>query len=148
MTTISLNWRYGFVPAVVILASCSQAPPQELCAQLTSTIDRNIVEIAVSDSEGYSADKSAMQQSARSQENENRLSIILINTQLQAQNKCTPRAKSIDPSLYRENASVCYLAKMERSIAGYGQDAPKQSLAKQKVSESCDFSKWSIQAQK
>jgi hypothetical protein len=54
MTGFSLNWRYGFLPAVALLASCSQEPPKELCAQLNSTIDRNIVAIAVFYSEGAS----------------------------------------------------------------------------------------------
>ncbi|HYK56695.1 MAG TPA: hypothetical protein VEV15_09460 [Flavisolibacter sp.] len=135
------------IPLVFLLAACTQDPPKEICAELNSAIDRNMFEIALSDVQG-SDDKSAMQQSARAQENANRLSIILINTQQQAQNKCVPRLKSIDPSLYRDSATACYVATIDSKIAGFGGDAQKQSLAKQKVNESCDFSKWSIQAKK
>jgi hypothetical protein len=148
MTRLRLNWRYGLLPAIVFLTACSQEPPKELCAQLNSVIDRSIVDIAVSNFAGEDGDKSAMQQSARSQDNQGRLSMIMINVQLQAQNKCSPRAKPIEPTAYEKNAAVCYLARRDLAILSYGPDKNGMSLAAKKVTASCDFSQWSPQQAK
>ena len=138
---------------MALLASCSQEPSKgvhgpgkEICAKLNSTIDRNIVDIAVSNSAGYDVDKSALQQSARAQDNENRLSVIMINVQLQGQNSCTPREKPIDPAVFGKNASNCHTTRvLERNVIVYRRDPTEIAAAEKKTAEACGFSKWTPQ---
>jgi hypothetical protein len=152
-SNINLKLRLGFLPVMALLASCSQEPSKgahgpnkEICAKLNSTIDRNIVDIAISNSAGDDVDKSAMQQSARAQDNENRLSVIMINVQLQAQNSCAPREKPIDPTLYGKSASNCHTTRLlERSVIIYRRDPAEIAIAEKKTAEACDFSKWTPQ---
>jgi hypothetical protein len=127
--------------ALSLLAACTQSPPKELCGRFNSAIDKNIFAVALSEAEGY-VDKSAMQQSARAQENSNLLAEIMINVQLQAQNQCAPRAMPVEPSSYSKDAAACYLAKMERNAASYGNDDGRKSATVKKEAEACDFSKW------
>lgn len=117
------------------LAACSLSAPEATCAELNATIDRNILEMAVSEAEGDSLDKSAMQQSARLAQNSNRLATIMVNLQLQTQNKCSPRQKSIDAAIYSAQAKKCYWA--SRSAA-YETDAAKKMSA----AVACDFKAW------
>lgn len=142
MRRVSIGWRMGVIPSIMLLASCSQEPPKELCESLNSTINNNLLEIAVSNSVGETSDSSAVQQSARAQVNQNRLSVIMINVQLQTQNKCSPRSTPIEPLAYGKNSSACYIARSQRNIAGYSRDQEKISAAEKKVAETCDFSKW------
>ena len=117
------------------LSACSPSGPEATCAELNATIDRNILEMAVSEAEGDSLDKSAMQQSARLAQNNNRLATIMVNLQLQTQNKCLPRQKSIDAAIYSAQAKKCYWA--SRSAA-YETDAAKKMSA----TVACDFKAW------
>lgn len=142
MNFLTLFRRHGFLPVLFLLASCSQSPPKELCDRLNSTIDKNIFAVALSEAAGY-IDKSAVQQSARAQDNANLLAVIMINVQLQAQNRCSPRVAPIEPSAYNKNASACYHARLERKVVSYGDDQERKSAAVKKEVESCDFSKWS-----
>ncbi|MDY7573037.1 hypothetical protein [Actimicrobium sp. CCI2.3] len=140
----------GLIPFAGALVACSpvSSGSAEACAALNSTIDRNIVEIAVSDTEGEGKDTSAMQQGARFAQNNNRLSTIILNLQLQAQNKCPPRQVPIDASIYSKQASDCYLARMEQSIENYGSDEGKKKTIKTKATLACDFKIWNTQVAK
>lgn len=142
----------GALPIMVTVAgllsvcspTSSQAAPQTICAELNSTIDRNIVEIAVSGVEGDLSDKSAAQQGARLTQNSNRLSTIMINIQLQAQNKCPPRQKPIDATIYTSQARDCYLARL--SI--FSSDKDKVANAVATVAQTCDLKAWDSQVAK
>lgn len=123
--------------------SATAASPA-MCAEFDSVIDRNIVDIAVSEIDG-SSDKSAIQQGARFTENSNRLSTIMINIQLQAQNRCPPRQKPIDASIYRSHALKCWTSRM-----GYGsyEDEKTAAAAKARVDQVCDLKTWETPAKK
>ena len=127
---------------------CSPAMSAETCAEFNSTIDRNIMEIAISEVDGEISDKSAAQQGARLAENNNRLSTIAINVLLQAQNKCQPRQKSIDASIYALQASSCYIARLEQRSASRGSDEDKKTASMAKVTSVCDFKAWNLQTPK
>lgn len=118
------------------------------CVELDSAIDRNIMEIALTEIQGETSDKSAVQQGARLAQINNRLSTITVNVLLQAQNKCQPRQKPIDPSIYSSQATICYLARLEQVSASYGSDEEKKTAAKAKVTSVCDFKAWNVQTQK
>ena len=132
--------------AGTLLFGCSQQTPPEICADFNAVIDRNIMEIALSDIDGDVSDKSAMQQGARLARSGNRLSTIMLNVQLQAQNKCPPRQKPLDPALYSEQATACYSARLEQMTASYGSDEGKKAAAKAKANSSCDFKTWNTPA--
>lgn len=124
------------------LAACSQGASPEACADFNSAIDRNIVEIAVSAVDGSTSDKSAVQQSARLAQNNNRLSTIMVNVQLQVQNHCQPRQKPIDASIYSTQASSCYNKRLEQMTASYGSDEEKKTSANGNAELACDFNAW------
>jgi len=130
------------------LVGCSPGSSSETCAEFNSTIDRNIMEIAMSEIEGETSDKSAVQQGARLAQINNRLSTITVNVLLQAQNKCQPRQKPIDPSIYSSQASSCYRARLEQMSASFGSDEEKKTTAKAKVTSVCDFKAWNLQTPK
>lgn len=151
MISLNRSWRLGILPAIVLLVSCSQPqePTKELCNRLNATIDQNVMAIAFSDSAGALEDKSAMQQSARAQDNANRLSVIMINVQLLEQNRCSSRTTPIEPFAYQKNAAACLLEKrLKRNLVEAGYDAQNIAVAAKKVAESCDFSKWRTQENK
>jgi hypothetical protein len=126
----------------VVLTACSEGSNSDVCGELNSSIDRNIVEIAVSAADGDTSDKSAMQQSARLAAINNRLSTVMINLQLQAQYKCSPRQQPIDPAIYSSQALECYGARLKLILESYGSDADKKASAKTTVSSACDFKAW------
>lgn len=130
--------------AITLLASSAVAAPPTICAELNSAIDRNIVEIALSEFEGDMNDKSAAQQGARLVQNSNRLSTIMLNIQLQAQNKCPPRQKPIDASIYRAQAQGCYLARA-KILRG---DKEVAANAAATIDQICDLKAWDAQANK
>ena len=132
----------------VTFVGCSTGTAPDTCRDLNSAIDHNIVKIAVTEMEGESSDKSAMQQGARLAQINNRLSAINVNVMLQGQNKCQPRQKPIDPSIYRSQASGCYLARLELVSASFGTNEEKKAAAMTKVAKSCDFTSWNLQSRK
>jgi hypothetical protein len=136
------------IPIVVALAACSPASPPEMCAEFNSVIDHNIMVIALSEVEGETSDKSAMQQGARLAQNNNRLSTIMLNIQLQAQNKCQPRQKPIDTSIYASQAQECYLARLKQMSATYGTDEDKKTASKAASLLACDFKAWNTKKNK
>lgn len=133
---------------MMALVGCTSETAPEICKELNSAIDRNIVEIAVTEMEGETSDKSAIQQGARLAQINNRLSAVNINVMLQGQNKCQPRQKPIDPSIYRSQASNCYLARLGMVSASYGTDEEKKAAATTKLASSCDFTSWNLQSTK
>ena len=154
MTRTELKYfnRIRFWSMLIVLAGalvgCSPGPSAETCAEFNSTIDHNIMEIALSEFQGETSDKSAMQQGARLAQINNRLSTITVNVLLQSQNKCQPRQNPIDPSIYSSQASSCYLARLEQMSASYGSDEEKKTNTKAKVTSVCDFKDWNLQSQK
>jgi hypothetical protein len=146
------KWNLLFtIGCGLIVAACSvggSGSSEETCADFNAAIDRNIVEIAVSMSDGETSDKSAVQQGARLAEVNNRLSTIAINVLLQAQNKCQPRQKPIDPSIYRSQASSCHMARIRQYLASDKGSDVEKSTAKAKVASDCDFKAWNLQIQK
>ncbi len=145
---VELTRWTAIAPLIGCLAACSPGASAEVCAELNATIDRNIVEIATSAVEGDSSDKSAVQQGARLTRDGNRLSTIMLNLQLQSQNKCQPRQKPIDPSIYPLQAMTCHLARLEQVSASYGSDEDKKTAAKTKTASICDFKTWNTPAAK
>ena len=119
-----------------------------LCEQFNVTIDRNIKEMALSSVEGDSSDQSAMQQSARLTQNSNRLSTIMINLDLMAKNKCSPRQNPIDASIYSSQASSCYRAILGQTLASYGADEEKKKSASVTANFACDFNTWNTSVSK
>ncbi len=113
--------------------NCYAASPSEICYGLNAAIDRNIVEIAVT-AAGEIIDKSATQQGARLTQINNRLSTIMINIQLQAQNRCPPRENPIDASIYPLQASQCLIARLKGDSA--------------EVTLACDFKAWNTKQAK
>lgn len=140
------------VGVVGALSGCSPTSTQvespTICGELNSAIDRNIVEIAVSEVEGVMSDKSAVQQSARLAQNSNRWSAIMANIQLQTQNKCSPRQKPIDASIYATQASDCYIARLKEVSAGYGSEEKIKTAAKAISAQACDLKSWETPAKK
>lgn len=136
------------VTIVGVLSVCSpissQAAPPTICAELDSAIDRNIVEIAVSEVEGEARDKSAAQQAARLTQNSNRWFTIMTNIQLQAQNKCSPRQKPIDASIYSHQALACYEARYEI----FSSDKEKAANALATINQTCGLKDWDAQVKK
>lgn len=136
------------VTIVGVLSVCSpissQAALSTICAELNSTIDRHIVEIAVSEVEGDMRDKSAAQQAARLTQNSNRWSAIMANIQLQAQNKCSPRQKPIEASIYTAQARNCYLARLQMLSS----DKDKMTAGALALTEACDLKAWETPAKK
>lgn len=151
-TRLSKLVALPIVMVVSVLSGCSptssQAAPPTICTELDSAIDRNIVEIAVSEVEGDMNDKSAMQQSARLAQNSNRWSAIMANIQLQAQNKCSPRQKPIDASIYATQASDCYIARLKEVSASYGSEEKIKTAAKAISAQACDLKSWEMLAKK
>lgn len=137
------------VAVVGALSLCSpnssQAAPPTICAELDAAIDRNVVEIAVSEVEGDVNDKSAAQQAARLTQNSNRWFSIMTNIQLQAQNKCSPRKKPIDASIYRTQAQDCLLARLQILR---GSDLDKTANAVANINQTCGLNAWDAQAKK
>jgi hypothetical protein len=149
------------VTAVIALSACSPPTPSptssstastatspEICAGFNSTIDNNIFEIAMSEIEGEILDKSAVQQSARLAQNNNRLSTIMVNIQMQAQNQCPARQKPIDASIYTSQALNCYRAKLGHASTYYGADENAKTAEEAKVTLACDFKAWNTPAAK
>lgn len=130
--------------AITLFASSALAAPPTICAELNSAIDRNIVEIALSEYEGDLNDKSAAQQGARLVQNSNRLSTIMLNIQLQAQNKCPPRQKPIDASIYSAQAGRCYLARLQV----FDSDKEVAANAVATIDQTCGLKAWDAQANK
>jgi hypothetical protein len=154
MSRNSFDGHRGVVlwPAVISLSAalvaCSPSGSKELCEELNSTIDRNIKEIALSDIEGSASDKSAMQQGARLAQNNNRLTTIMANLELQSQNKCPPRQRPIDASIYSVQAAGCYSAILKRQLAEYGADEAAKKATSEKVTSACEFKSWNAQVTK
>lgn len=146
--TLGVSITGAAIPLTCLLVACSPEVPKEICVGLNETIDRNIKGIALSDIEGDSADKSAMQQGARLAQNNNRLTTIMINLELQAQNKCPPRQKPIDSSIYSSQAQHCYIEILEQQSANYGSDEERKKTAMAKVMSACDFNAWNVQVTK
>ena len=155
--SLTREWRFPIIAILTTaISACSlpastptvTQPAQELCAEFNSTIDRNIVDIAVSEAEGDTADKSAMQQGARLAQNGNRLSTILINIQLLAQNRCPPRQQPIDTSIYKIQAVTCHRARLELMLASFGTDKEKTTSSKTAVDSACNFKGWNTRAAK
>jgi len=144
------KWKVLFaIGCGLIVAGCGGGSASaETCVEFNSAIDRNIMEIALTEIDGETSDKSAVQQGTRLAQINNRLSTITINVLLQAQNKCQPRQKPIDPSIYSSQASSCYLAQLEQRSASYGSDEEKKTAAKAKVTSVCDFKAWNLHPQK
>ena len=135
----------------LIVAACGgggNRSSAEICVEFNSAIDRNIMEIALSENEGVMSDKSAVQQGARLAQINNRLSTITVNILLLAQNKCQPRQKPIDPSIYSSQASSCNRARLDQRSETYGSDEGKKTTAKAKVTSVCDFKAWDLQTPK
>ena len=154
---LTRKWRFPIIAILTTaISACSlpastptvTQPAQELCAEFNSTIDSNIMDIALSTVEGDVSDKSAMQQSARHAQNSNRLSTIMINIQLLAQNRCPPRQQPIDPSIYNKQASECYLARLQLMVASRSKDEEKTTSSMTAVDSACKFKNWNTQATK
>lgn len=144
----SLKGWLILTPIVVALEACSPTSPPEICAEFNSIIDHNIMAIAISGVEGETSDKSAIQQGARLAQNNNRLSTIMLNIQLQAQNKCQPRQKPIDASIYASQAQECYLARLKQMSASYGTDEDKKTASNAATLLACDFKAWNTKTNK
>jgi cytoskeletal protein RodZ len=151
-TAFDVHRRLVLWPVVislsVALVACSPSGSKELCEELNSTIDRNIKEIALSEIEGSTSDKSAMQQGARLAQNNNRLTTIMANLELQSQNKCPPRQRAIDASIYSVQAAGCYSAMLGQKLANYGSDASAKKAASEKATTACEFKSWNAQVPK
>ena len=131
-----------------VLTACSSSASAKKCAEFDTTIDQNIMEIAISEVGGAIEDNSAIQQGARLTQNNNRLSTIMINIQLQGQNKCFPRQQPIDTTIYALQAHVCYLARTKKLIASFGSDEKEKAVSKDAEQLACDFKSWNTNTEK
>lgn len=125
---------------------CSPAKPvpSASCINFDETIDRNILNAAMSRIDGDMNDKSAMQQGARLAENNNRLSVIAINIQLMTQHNCVNRETPIDPAIYEAQAYKCMSNRQELVLAELRKDESTKKVAKEAVALSCNFKSWNL----